>query len=308
MVSDYLLHASKHLRHVFETPQLVIPLALVCVSGWLIVWLLPDVHQSETSINVNTKFGGGCIFNSQEIAEENLGDLAGVFLLSSVNLEFVAASNDMLLDPRTVLERKSVLADLKNNVRLVSRGRQSDGDGFQLLVISYRNVDAERSKGVVSSFLSLLFYGIDSRCRTRTFYDMHIKSSSGLLKDAGDQLIRFRTENARYEYDQDTTDQSEVVFTVPELEKRFRKLNQNYNMNLQRYEHFLRRRQTAELGSSNRSPIPEYQIVEGPKTLSGPVEPNRPLLNTLVFIGALALATFISMLLGLINPSDSNQW
>jgi len=307
VVSDYLLHALKHLRHVFATPQIVIPMALVCVSGWLIVWLLPDVYQSETSINVNTKYGGGCIFSPQEIAVEDLGDLAGVFLLSSVNLEFVAASNDMLLDPRRVLDRKSVLENLKKDISLVSRGRQNDGDDFQLLVISYRNVDAERSRGVVSSFLSLLFYGIDSRCRTRSFLDMHIKSSSGLLKDAEDQLIRFRTENARYEHDRETTDQSEAVFTVPELEERFRKLSQNYNANRERYEHFLRRRQLAEVRSSDRSPIPEYQIIEAPKTLSGPVKPNRPLLNTLVFIGALALATFISMLLGLINPSDSNQ-
>ena len=76
---------------------------------------------------------------------------------------------------------------------------------------------------------------------------------------------------------------------MAELDDKFRKLNSNAIAHRERYEYLLQRYSEARVPTSDNPQALEYQVVEAPKTLPDPVAPNRPLLMTLLFIGACAL-------------------
>ena len=281
MLSDYLLRASKHLSRICTARHLAILLALfVCASGGLIVWYLPNVYQSETSVYVVPQPQPlvKSIFQLEDNAED-FGDIARARILSNAKLKKVAIAHDMLLDARSEIAQRTVLNNLKKDVCLVSQSVWREGKGFYLLTISYRDVDAERSKSVVGSLLDMFLYGNDDNDRALAFLDKQIEHSSALLKDAEDQLTRFRAENARFEHNHNPSDLSEAVFGVAELENKFRKLNRNAIAHRERYEHFLQRYSEARVPSSDNPRALEYQFVEAPKTLPDPVSPNRPLLS-----------------------------
>ena len=70
----------------------------------------------------------------------------------------------------------------------------------------------------------------------------------------------------------------------------------------------MKRRDRARVNSENDRDNAnfEYQVIVQPRTLPRPVEPNRPLLITLIFLGAWAIGVSIPIFLDLVRPSVSS--
>ena len=204
MLSEYLLYAMKYMRLVCSARKIVIPIVLACcVGGWLLVWYMPNVYQSETKVYVDQRtmldaLLEGVVIDDQDI-ESDMVDIARVSLLTQRNLEQVAADNGMLDDVNSPFERELVLKDLSEKIRITSK-RRSGGKGTQDLIISYRSKNAEHSKNVVSSFLNLFVNNVlrDSRSEstnTLEFLDQQINEYKLKLEESEDQLKQFRSAN-----------------------------------------------------------------------------------------------------------------
>lgn len=309
-LSDSRLHTSKYLRLVCAAPQLVILSALFfCVSGWLIVWYLPNVYQSETRVNVDTE-----VIVEHYHKGDYLADMVRIALVTMANLEKVAIENDLLLNVRTDLDKIKVLEDLEANVSLISQ-RPLGGTGKykQDIIISYRDIDADRSLSVLRSFLDVYFTNIHNYkekgiARQLAYLDKQIETSRALLNDAEGEVTRLRTANPKYKYDQRKFDPSEGVVSHSEIELEFHTANGNYNRHRDRYLDYLKRherRRTNVYEFADKS-TDAVQVVEAPRILPGLAKPNRPLLFTLIFIGACALGIAAPIFRDLVGPSDSD--
>jgi len=201
MLSDYLLHGLKYLRLVCSARRLVMPLVLfLCLSGWLIAWYLPNVYESETRVYVDPQttlqYLLKGIVDDKSNVEQDLVDVARVSLVTTANLEKVANDNDMLLDVRTDIDKQIILEELAEDVRITSQRRRGTREGTQDLVISYRDIDGDRSKAIVRSFLDVFLNTVlqSSRLdgeRSVEFLERQIDKYSSLLNDAEDNLKRF---------------------------------------------------------------------------------------------------------------------
>ncbi len=450
MLSDYLLHGLKYLRLVCSARRFVMPLVLFfCLSGWLIAWYLPNVYQSETRVYVEPqstlKYILDGIVDPESTVEQDLVDVARVSLVTTTNLEKVANDNDMLLDARTSIDKEIILEELKEDVRITTQRRSGTREGTQDLVISYRDIDGERSKAIVGSFLDVFLNTVLSNRRTDTtrsveFLEKQIGQYSSLLNESESRLKRFKIDNSdliggengggfyeelrkseekandaaleltqasqrrsrlRQEYDRTnstsgtnsagalrkaaqireleirlgelllqytedhpdvigTRDQlvnlkrgfvapkagsntvgaqiavaelarqlstaeadvggaqakvdeynrrvrklSAAIDTIPELEDEHKKLNRDYEGLKGRYDDFVNRLEQARIVNAAEGNV-EFRIIEPPRTLPRPVEPNRPLLITLIFLGAWGLGVAIPIFLDLVRPSVSS--
>jgi len=450
MLSDYLLNALKYLRLVCTARRLVMPLvAGLCIAGWMMAWYLPNVYQSETRVYVDPQSDEmlkGLVEQGNSV-EEDLVALARVQMVTTENLEKIAIENDMLLDVRTEIDKQIVLEDLANDVWITSQRRQGTRKGTQDIIIAYRDIDAERSRLVVNSFLDVFLDTVLNRSkidsdRTLAFLDKQIEQYGDLLDESENKLKAFKIKNKsimpgeggsffeelrkmeekaedaklelrqarnrrdrlKREYDrlnsssgassasslaraqqireleaklaqlvlQYTDFHPEVigtreqlatlkdgfvapkinqggigdqfalaefvkelskaetdvasaiaqvdeyenrrarlgdqVATIPQLEDELAKLTRNYESDQARYKDFRERRDKARVNRDNELAHGryEYQVVEAPRTLPRPVEPNRPLLITLIFLGAWAIGVAIPIFLDLVRPSVSS--
>lgn len=449
MLSDYLLHGLKYLRLVCSARRIVMPLVMfLCLSGWLIAWYLPNVYQSETRVYVDPQttlqYLLKGIVDENSNVEQDLVDVARVSLVTTANLEKVANENDMLLDVRTDIDKQIILEELAGDVSIMSQRRSGTREGTQDLVISYRDIDGDRSKAIVRSFLDVFLNTVlkSSRLdgeRSVEFLEKQIGQYSSLLNDAEESLKRFKIENsdvmpgdsggffeelrnaeeksndaslellqARQRRDrlsreyartnsqsgtssadalrragqirdletqlselllrftdnhpdvigtrdqlanlrrdfvpptinknnvgsqialaelarQLSTAEADVgaaeakldeykrrvvklraaVNTIPEVEDEFNKLTRDYDVLKDRYEDFVKRREQARILNDADGNV-DFRIIEPPRTLPRPVEPNRPLLITLIFLGAWAMGVAIPILLDLVRPSVSS--
>jgi len=123
------------------------------------------------------------------------------------------------------------------------------------------------------------------------FLDEQIEKYPPLVKEAKNALSRFRLENATFRPDQSKSDLGEGMSATYEVEDEFNKLTRNYEALREKYIDFVERREFAQIQHQEdieNSRI-HSRVVEPPKILPDPVEPNRPLLFALVFVGSCAL-------------------
>jgi polysaccharide chain length determinant protein (PEP-CTERM system associated) len=93
------------------------------------------------------------------------------------------------------------------------------------------------------------------------------------------------------------------VNTVPEVEAELARLNRDYEVNRQRYQELVQRRETASLSeNADRSGTVKFQTIEPPAAAFEPISPNRPvMLTTILFLG-LGLAGAVAWLMNQLNP------
>jgi|GEM_PF-2631083 len=452
MLSDYLLHALKYLRLVCTARRLVMPLvAGLCIAGWMMAWYLPNVYQSETRVYVDPQTTidsalKGLIDQGNNV-EQDLVARARVQMVTTANLEKIAIENDMLLDVRTEIDKQIVLEDLANDVWITSQKRQGTRQGTQDIIIAYRDIEAERSRLVVNSFLDVFLNTVLNQSksdneRTIAFLDTQIEQYAALLDESENKLKTFKIDNKdlmpgegggffeelrkmdeklkdaqlelrqsrqrrnslnreydrlnstsgassatalaraerireleahlsdlvlRYtefhpevigtreklatlkdgfvapkinrdsvgsqfalaefakelskaetdvafasaqvdEYSARRAELDNQVAIIPQIEEEFAKLTRNYEADQERYKEFRAKRDKARVNQANdlENGSYEYQVVEEPRTLPRPVEPNRPLLITLIFLGAWAIGVSIPIFLDLVRPSVSS--
>jgi polysaccharide chain length determinant protein (PEP-CTERM system associated) len=96
---------------------------------------------------------------------------------------------------------------------------------------------------------------------------------------------------------------------APEVEAQLAQLNRDYAVNKDNYEKLVQRRESAKLSGdlSSATDMLTFRVVDPPSVPSLPAGPNRPRLNTLVFLGALVAGLGTALLLSQIRPTFLSQ-
>jgi len=227
-----------------------------CVPGWLMVWNLTNVYQSEARVRVVSPTPVVVLvgITDQDLNYETQRFVDWHFdqLVSMDGLNKIATDNGLLLDTYTNLEKGQILQAFKENISLKSQRFQGTGLTPFDIVLSYRDIDADRSKAVVSEMLKLLLNifsrdQLPERSRKLVFLDEQIEKYPSLVKEAENALSRFRLENATFRPDQSKSDQGEDMSATSKVEDEFNKLNRNYEAVRERYIDFVKRRELAQI-------------------------------------------------------------
>jgi len=96
---------------------------------------------------------------------------------------------------------------------------------------------------------------------------------------------------------------------VPKIEADFQQLNRDYDVNKANYEKLIARRESAQMSSDMDASagLVEFRVIDPPRVSPRPVAPNRVLLISMVFLGALAGGVGIAFLMGQIRPTFSDR-
>lgn len=106
------------------------------------------------------------------------------------------------------------------------------------------------------------------------------------------------------EYGQRVQTATEMANSTLEIEAEFRRLDRDYNLFKSRYDQLVRSRESARMTQQVAAAANDSQLkmLEPPRMPLAPAGPNRPLLLSGVFGGALAVGLGLAFLLAQINP------
>jgi polysaccharide chain length determinant protein (PEP-CTERM system associated) len=95
-----------------------------------------------------------------------------------------------------------------------------------------------------------------------------------------------------------------AVNMVPQVEADLTQLNRDYEVNKANYEQLLKRRESAEISGEmeSKTDVIDFRVVDPPRVPSKPAFPNRPLLISLVLLGALGAGIALSFVVSQIIP------
>ena len=96
---------------------------------------------------------------------------------------------------------------------------------------------------------------------------------------------------------------------VPKIEADLQQLNRDYEVNKANYEKLISRRESAQMSSDMDASagLVEFRVIDPPRVSQRPVAPNRVLLVSMVFLGALAGGVGVAFLMGQIRPTFSDR-
>jgi len=174
---------------------------LVCVIGWAVLAVLPDVYEAKARVYVDTSSEISRLLDEQ-IIDPNIGEeLAYVrqSMLGRVQMEKVATQTDLLLNASTVGERDAIINGLTNNININSAGgtRYSPDN---LYSISYQNADPQVAELVVKTVLDIFIEDVlggqqSSSETSEQFLLEQIAEYERRLREAEERLAAFNREN-----------------------------------------------------------------------------------------------------------------
>lgn len=96
----------------------------------------------------------------------------------------------------------------------------------------------------------------------------------------------------------------QAVNMVPEVEAQLTQLTRDYEVNKQNYDQLLTRRESAEISEQmeSKTDVIDFRVVDPPRVPSKPTFPNRPLLISLVLLGAIAAGLALSFVVSQVMP------
>lgn len=179
---------------------------LLAISGWIAIFLMPDVYQANSRVFVDTKTALKPVLQGLTLEEDVNAQLNLVrqSLLSTPQLEPVAQEVG-LLDLRTATpqQRAGVLNDLRSRITLsvTIGGGEGDRDSAgSIYAIQYRDTSRERSLKVVEVLQNLLIENTLGGKRTgsqgaQKFLEGQIQDLEKRLRIAEDSLAEFKKRN-----------------------------------------------------------------------------------------------------------------
>jgi len=95
------------------------------------------------------------------------------------------------------------------------------------------------------------------------------------------------------------------VYLQPEIEAEFMQLNRDVAVQKSKYDQLVARRETASMSSEldSSASLAEFRLIEPPRVTPKPVAPNRPVLLSGVFAGALAAGLALAFVLSQIRST-----
>ncbi len=100
-------------------------------------------------------------------------------------------------------------------------------------------------------------------------------------------------------------DLKQKVDTVPEIEAQLKRLDRDYSVNKENYNILLARRESAQMAErvEQSSDSIQFRVIDPPFVEPQPFAPNRPLLITVVFVGAMVMGLAFILFLSQIRPT-----
>lgn len=100
-----------------------------------------------------------------------------------------------------------------------------------------------------------------------------------------------------------------AVDAVPQVEAEFTQLNRDYQINKANYEALLARRESASISEEMESKTAalDFRIIDPPRVPLSPAWPNRPLMITLVLLGAILAGILLAFLVSQIRRTVNDR-
>lgn len=170
---------------------------LICILGWAVVQLIPNVYQVEAKVFLDTRSSLRPLLKGIAVDSSTREDTANMIqrtLLTRPNLEAVARKTDMDLKAKTPRDMEILLQNLAQKVQVSGTTRSN------IFVISYQNQSPTLAKNVVEALLTIFVEKSlgESRKDTSTskqFLDRQIADYEAKLKAAEDRLKEFKRQN-----------------------------------------------------------------------------------------------------------------
>jgi polysaccharide chain length determinant protein (PEP-CTERM system associated) len=183
-------------------------MAIVCLVGWTIVFLLPNKYEASTRLYINketilTPLLKGLAVDSN--VTQATANMMRRTLLSRPNLEKVLKETDLGLLAETDTEREKLLGQLSEQIVI-----KASGDRGEIYSISYQDVEAQRATSVVKKLLDIFINEILIASKrdtniTELFLDKQIKVYEERLIKAEDELKIFKRQHLGVMSTQDKT-------------------------------------------------------------------------------------------------------
>lgn len=186
-----------HLRGMWQYRWYGVAVAwLVCVIGWVVVFLLPNQYEANARVYVDTQSVLKPLLSGlavQPNVDQQIAMMSRT-LISRPNLERVIRMSDLDIKLKTNEEREKLVDKLGKEIKLGGTGRDN------LYSITYSSTKPEEAKRVVQSLLTIFVEGSLGDKRkdadsAKRFLDEQIKLYEQKLVVAENALKEFKRQN-----------------------------------------------------------------------------------------------------------------
>jgi polysaccharide chain length determinant protein (PEP-CTERM system associated) len=199
-MEELITQLNNHIKGIWKYRWLAGSVAwVVAISGWTIVYKMPDDYQSSARIYVDTQsvlqpLMAGMVM-SPNVEQQVM--IMSRTLLSRPNIERVMRMVDLDLKAKTANDKERLIKELTGKIKMESTGRDN------LFNISYNNENPRIAKEVVQSLLTIFVEGsIGDKKKDNTsvihFLDEQIKEYEEKLITAETALKEFQQKNIGY--------------------------------------------------------------------------------------------------------------
>ncbi len=196
-MEELITQLINHLKGIWKYRwQAVMVAWLVAITGWIVVYKIPDDYQSSARIYVDTQsvlqpLMAGMVMTPN--VEQQVSIMSRT-LISRPNVERVMRMVDLDITARTANDKENLIKKLMATIKIESTGRDN------LFIISYSNENPRMAKDVVQSLLTIFVEGsIGDKKKDSTsvihFLDEQIKEYEEKLLAAETALKEFQQKN-----------------------------------------------------------------------------------------------------------------
>ncbi|PIV92329.1 MAG: chain length-determining protein [Gallionellales bacterium CG_4_8_14_3_um_filter_54_18] len=196
-MDELITQLTKHLRGAWKYRwQAVVIAWLVAITGWIVVYKIPDTYESSARIYVDTQSILRPLMAGMAMSPnvEQQVSIMSRTLFSRPNVERVMRMVDLDIKTNTVKDHELFVDDLTNSIKIESTGRND------LYIISSNNENPKIAKDIVQALLTIFVEGSigDKKKDSATainFIDEQIRDYEGKLIAAETALKEFRRKN-----------------------------------------------------------------------------------------------------------------
>jgi polysaccharide chain length determinant protein (PEP-CTERM system associated) len=186
-----------YLRGIWQHRWLGLTVAwLICLIGWIVVFLLPDTYEARARVYVDTESMLKPLLSSMTV-QPNVNQQIQVMsrtLISRPNIERVLRMADLDVNAKTPEQMEALVNAMAKNTVIASAGAEN------LYTMTYSHSDASTAKEVVQSFLTIFVEGSVGNKRkdaenARKFLEEQLGEYERKLTDAENALKDFKRRN-----------------------------------------------------------------------------------------------------------------
>ena len=170
---------------------------IICLSGWIWIYTLPDVYKATTRVQVDTQSALTPLLQGLAVNTDIMSEVSIVvkLLKSSKSLEAVIDETELSKSVVTFEQKQAMINTLRKNLHIFSPRRNNN-----LITIEYGFTQPHIAKQVVEKVLNNLVEGTRSGSRTdkkkaQDFLVEQIKEYERRLTHAEQTLAEFKQKN-----------------------------------------------------------------------------------------------------------------